>query len=403
MNRKFRNRAIAFTAVAALSLGLAQTGLALPVDQAGMENAIAHYRQLAANGGWQPIPKGPALKPGAEDERVPLLRQRLAATGELDPASNNGSQVLDAEVEAALHRFQELHGLEEDAILGPEALAALNISAEQRAQELEQNLERWRGLMGKLGSGKAIVVNIPDFSLLALQDGQTALQQRVIVGKEYQATPSFSEMMEYVVFNPSWYVPSSITTKELLPKLKKNPGYLEQNNMELLLKGKAVPASSISWGKVGKHNFPYTVRQKPGKDNSLGRVKFVFPNKEAVYLHDTPNHNLFDERERAFSHGCIRVENPPELAAFVLGWGAGEVQAAIDAGAEKKVNLPSHIPVHIVYQTAWVEPDGTIRFREDIYGRNSGLIQAKKDKSDKKSKPATEQARSKSKSTAGAR
>jgi L,D-transpeptidase YcbB len=387
------HRAVKISAFIAISIVVGPpSARAIPVDQAGMQQAIARYRQIAESGGWPSIPQGPALKPDEEDARVPVLRTRLAATGDLDRRHDNGSTLFDASVQEALFAYQKRNGLEEDSILGPETRAALNVSAEQRLRELELSSERWRELMGRVSQGKAIVVNIPDFSLLALENGRPALSMRVIVGKDYEATPSFSELMEYIVLSPTWNVPQSIATKTILPKLQKDPGYLEKNNMQLLVNGKVIPAGSIQWGRVRPHNFPYRIVQKPGKNNALGRIKFIFPNKMAVYLHDTPQGHLFDRRERAFSHGCIRVEDPLALASFVLGgeWSQSRLQAAIDKGTEQRVNLPVKVPVHLVYQTAWVEPDGTVRFREDIYGRTQAALQSR----GKKARPAgSEQAR----------
>lgn len=320
-----------------------------------LREALARYREVA---GWVTVPEGPAIRPGdlAEGgERVEALRQRLAQAAEADAAP------LAEPLERAVLDFQERHGLDADGVVGPQTLQALNEPVSEHLHQLELNLERWRWLPRDLGK-RYVLVNIAGFWLHAVEDGRTALESKVIVGKPYTRTPMFSGSMIRVVFNPYWYVPNSIATKEIAPKLRRDPGYLARNHYE------PIP------GRSG-----LALRQRPGADNALGRIKFLFPNRFNVYLHDTPSRSLFDRTQRTFSHGCIRVEKPLELGDWVLQgteWTPEALRAAIDTGRNREIALAQPILVHVAYWTAWVDGAGVLQMRRDVYERDEPLENA---------------------------
>ncbi len=336
----------------------------------------AKYRELVSRGGWQPVPDGKALKRGVADSpaRLSALRARLAAEGYLadstpaapvDSANTKAAAtrtstrpVYDHQLAAAVAQFQARHGIVVDSMLGKETLDAMNVTPTYRLAQIAANLERHRWMPRDLGT-RYILVNVPQFYLHAYDSGQKVLDMKVIVGQEYEekATPVFSDSMEFVVFRPYWNVTPTIAAKEIFPKEAANPGYLAANNMEV-------------YNDHGRQ----AVRQLPGPKNSLGLVKFMFPNDFNIYLHDTPNDELFKKDVRAFSHGCIRLEKPAELAQWVLGWPADRVQQAMQNGPNnKQVNLPHKIPVYIVYFTTFVE-NGQLGFGNDLYERDNKLV-----------------------------
>ncbi len=336
----------------------------------------AKYRELVSRGGWQPVPDGKALKRGVADSpaRLSALRARLAAEGYLadstpaapvDSANTKAAAtrtstrpIYDHQLAAAVAQFQARHGIVVDSMLGKETLDAMNVTPTYRLAQIAANLERHRWMPRDLGT-RYILVNVPQFYLHAYDSGQKVLDMKVIVGQEYEekATPVFSDSMEFVVFRPYWNVTPTIAAKEIFPKEAANPGYLAANNMEV-------------YNDHGRQ----AVRQLPGPKNSLGLVKFMFPNDFNIYLHDTPNDELFKKDVRAFSHGCIRLEKPAELAQWVLGWPADRVQQAMQNGPNnKQVNLPHKIPVYIVYFTTFVE-NGQLGFGNDLYERDNKLV-----------------------------
>jgi murein L,D-transpeptidase YcbB/YkuD len=321
--------------------------------------ALGQYRELAAKGGWQPVPAGKALKRGDTDSptRLAALRARLAVEGYTTPDTMAKPTVFDRDLAGAIAAFQARHGIVVDSILGEETFESLNVPVEYRVAQIGANLERYRWMPRAMGQ-RYIFVNVPQFKLTAFDSGQTSLEMKVIVGKDYadRATPVFSDSMEYVVFRPYWNVTPDIAAKEIFPKEATNPGYIASQDMEV-------------YNDHGRR----AVRQRPGPKNSLGLVKFIFPNDFNIYLHDTPNDNLFDKDIRAFSHGCIRLEKPNELAQWVLGWSADRVQAATQGANNRQINLPKKIPVYIVYFTTMVE-NGQVVFGNDLYDRDSKLV-----------------------------
>jgi len=331
---------------------------------ARLREALAHHRALAQQGPWPAVPETLKVKkPGDVSPAIPALRARLAASGHL--ATAQGDDRFDAGIEQAVRQFQREQGLEDDGVPGKSTLAALNVPLDSRVRQLELSLERWRWMREDLGETH-VLVNVPTFRLQAVEDGRIALQMRVVTGTPRTPTPVFSDTMETVVLSPYWNVPSSILKGEVIPGVNKDPSYLAKKGMEVLRNGQPVSLSSVSLRDPGVR-----VRQRPGASNSLGQVKFLFPNEFDVYMHDTPADALFARSARAYSHGCVRLEQPYEFAQWALRynaeWNAENILAGMNSGREKHVRLERHIPVYIVYQTAWVEDDGTVLFAHDVY------------------------------------
>jgi L,D-transpeptidase YcbB len=345
-----------------------------------LQKALVSYRDIAARGGWPVIPNGPTLQRGDRGPRVMALRTRLRLTADLDRASAPVDDVFDTALEQGLQRFQERHGLNADGVVGTSTLTALNVPAEARVRQIELNMERWRWLPHELGD-RYILVNVANFALDVIEHGQSVLAMRVIIGKPERRTPFFSADMTYLVLSPHWYVPPTIAIQDKLPLIRRDPGYVARQNFKLFRDGESgatrVDPLSIDWSAVSARNFPYRLRQDPGPRNALGRVKFMFPNSYHVYLHDTPSRELFAKTERAFSSGCIRLEKPIELAEYLLRndprWSRQKILATIARGAEQVVHLPTTVPVHLLYWTAWVDAQGRINFRKDIYERDKVL------------------------------
>ncbi len=350
-------------------------------EYTGLRKALARYRDFAASGGWPEVPGGPLLRKGDRGERVAILRQRLSRTGDL--SEDNGSDRFDETLDEAVRRFQRRNGHTVDGIVGPNTLLSLNVSATERVRQLEVNLERWRWLPRDLGQ-RYVLVNIADFNLKLVESGETTLEMRVVVGRPYRRTPVFSDRMRYIVLNPSWQVPHSIASRDILPQVQKDPEYLSRQNIRVLqgwgANEREIDPASIEWKRYHAKRFPYRFRQEPGPLNALGQIKFMFPNPYDVYLHDTPARELFDRESRTFSSGCIRLEKPLELAERLLaGSPMGSLEAlhrALERGAEQTVRFPAPVPIHLLYWTAWVDDAGILHVRQDIYGRDLLLAQA---------------------------
>lgn len=351
-----------------------------------LKQALLSYRKISVETQWPKIPSGPTLRPGGTDARVGALKHLLKVMGDLEDSSDDGSLVFDESLEQALRRFQRRHGLEADGILGRQTLSQLNRPVAERIRQMEINLERWRWLPHDLGA-RYVLVNIAAFQLNVMESGRSVLDMRVVVGTDYRKTPVFSETMKYVVLNPYWDVPFRIAIEDKLPIIQKDPSYLSKNGYRVFAgweeNATEVAPESIDWSGINRSNFVYRLRQDPGPKNALGRIKFMFPNRFSVYLHDTPQQGLFQKTVRIFSSGCIRVEQPLALAAYVLqdnpDWNLEKIETVIASGNNRTIFLKFSIPVHLLYWTAWVEPDGTIHFREDVYERDQLLDRALKE------------------------
>ena len=342
---------------------------------------LAEMRQIVAAGDWPKVTAGPPLKPDTDDPRIAEVRRRLLATGELPEGSDVTSTVYDAPLLAAVQLFQRRHGLADDGALGPRSIAAMNVSAADRARQIALNMERWRWLPDRLEKDH-IVVNVPAAQMEVVEDGAAVMSMKVVVGDPDHPTPALHARMTSLVLNPVWRVPASIATAEILPKLQKNPGYLIANDLELV-SADIVPGSPESQG-VGipwhtMRSIPWAVRQRAGSDNALGRIKFNIPNSDDIYLHDTPNHKAFGRSDRALSHGCVRLEHPDDLALYVLrdkDWNRDKLEEEIGKGDTHTVSLQKTLPVWLLYWTVWIDADGTLQMRDDIYDRDLHLSAA---------------------------
>lgn len=335
-----------------------------------LRKTLADYKAQAAKGAWPQVPANLKLKPGQRSPQVAALAARLAASGDFSGAAPKPGEpmVYDAALQEAVKRFQRRHGYQDDGIVSPALAAEMNVPIEQRIGEISLSMERWRWLPRALGD-RYIIVNIPDMRLDVWDNGRVPLSMRVIVGKQDTPTPIFNDEMTHIIFSPYWNVPPNIAKGETLPSLMNDPGFLARNNMEVVdSSGRVVDPSAVNWMDPSSFRF----RQRPGSDNALGLVKFMFPNQFDVYLHDTPTDSLFGRAARLFSHGCVRIEKPEELAVYLLRdqpeWTPERIHAAMHAGEERHVKLRQPIPVYLGYWTARVAPDGIVQFRKDVYG-----------------------------------
>ena len=339
-----------------------------------LRKMLLEFRAQAVKGGWPAVPAQARLKPGQRSPVAATIAHRLATSGDFTgtvPAANNA--VYTSDLQEALKRFQRRHGLADDGVITAAVTAEMNVPVDQRIRQIELNLERWRWLPRDLGE-RHIIVNIPEYRLEVWDRGQVPVSMRVVVGKQDTQTPIFSDEMTHVVFSPYWNVPSTIAQGETLPEIMKDPGFLARANMEVLDRnGQPIDPSTIDVADPASYRF----RQRPGAQNSLGLVKFMFPNQFNVYLHDTPIDSLFARVSRSFSHGCVRLENPLALAEYVLrdqqGWTREKIEEAMHAEEERTVKLKKAIPVYLGYWTARVSSDGVMQFRKDVYGIDSRL------------------------------
>ena len=340
-----------------------------------LRKQLVQYDSLSKGESWMPVAyPNKSLRYGDADSLLVAISKSLYLHGDLESADS--STVYDSTLYTGVVRFQKRHGLTPDGVLGKKFYEALNVSVADRIEQILINMERSRWMPSDYPQ-RYLIVNIPDFNLYAYENGIQIWNMNVVVGKEIHETVSFSGEMKNVVFNPYWVVPTGILYNEIIPGIIKKANYLSSHNMEMVnSSGKVIASSTVDWKKYTKSGFPYTIRQKPGTSNSLGKVKFLFPNSHSIYLHDTPSRSLFKEEKRAFSHGCIRVSDPEKLANYVLepeGWTPERVTKAMLPGKESWVKLENKLPVYIVYFTAWVETDGQLHFRNDVYHRDEKL------------------------------
>ncbi|MGE4543756.1 MAG: murein L,D-transpeptidase [Pedobacter sp.] len=349
---------------------------------------LEHYRQLALAGGWPLLPVGPSVSLGKRDHRVPLLRHFLMLVGDLDKSRESSSWTLDRPAVEALKRFQARHGLRADGVLGKDTLAQINVPVARRIEQLRLNLERERWPAQDTGP-RYLQVDITDFNLTVVDQGVEVMRMPVVVGTEFRRTPVFSALMKYLVFAPYWTVPPTIFQEDKWPHIKADRNYLTAHHYEIVAWGKApnriIDPASLNWKTLTAQNFPGMLRQKPGPWNPLGKVKFMFPNAYHVYLHDTPSQHLFGEQQRTFSSGCIRIARPLELAVYLLegqaGWDRERIEKEMAGSKPYSVRLKRPVPVHILYRTAWVDAQGRLQFRNDIYQRDAKLQAVLQDQS----------------------
>ncbi len=338
-----------------------------------LKHKLEVYQQIALNGGWVSIESGPTLHPGEHGKRVNQLQQRLNVTGELKQV--NSKRGYDNAVKLAVSEFQKSHGLNADGIAGKATLIALNIPVNMRLQQIELNMDRLRYLPTDLGE-RYILVNIPDYSLYVIESDTIIMSMPVIVGKdEGLQSCVLSSKVTYLDLNPYWYIPRSITIRDVLPKQQQDPSYLSRNNIKIYTDynnpNSEINPKSIKWSQMTADKFSYKLREDPGSDNPLGKIKFIFPNSCGIYLHDTSTPQLFKNSRRDLSHGCIRIGKPLELATYLLSdklsWSRNEIESAINSGKNKAITLTTPMNIYIVYATAWVDKDDVLQFRNDIY------------------------------------
>jgi L,D-transpeptidase YcbB len=342
---------------------------------AALDGAIARYQDIVAAGGWPFIPGNRMMRPEDDDERVPLLRKRLAMSGELARAKGNSFSFAD-DLEDAVRRYQENNGLRVTGRVDKPTLAALNVPAQARLQQLRVNLQRLRDLTAQRIEDRYVLVNVPAFQLEAVERHQVELRHRVIAGKPERETPSVKAQIRALNFYPYWRVPDSVAKLDLIPRLQKEPDYLQKEQIRVLsgsFNGQVIDPASIDWRQADVTRIKF--RQDPGPQNALGLVRLDMPNEHGVYMHDTPMKPLFGQRGRAFSAGCVRVQDVFTLAEWVAryepGWSEpGRAQQIADAGQPVDVVLTRPVPVYFTYITAWAELNGRIVFRPDIYSRD---------------------------------
>ena len=344
-----------------------------------LRDSLYQHRQIKAEGGWPVVPDGPSLKVGMSDERVATIARRLAQSRDISDVPEIAGNVYSDILAAGVRSFQRRHGLEADGVIGPATLVALNVPVETRIAQLRINLERARWVMGGI-SEDFIIVNIAGYRAYLVDDGQVVWDTKVQVGAPFHQTPVFRDEVIYVVMNPTWTVPYSIATKEMLPRIQRDPDYFKTRTFDVRNRaGENVDPATIDWSQLSRGNFPYTFVQRPGPANALGRIKFIFPNEYAVYLHDTPSKSLFGRSERAFSHGCIRTQNPFDLAELLLGpagWDREQIDAQIESEETRTVHLAEPLPVMLLYWTADIGPNGEYHFYNDVYERDQRVLDA---------------------------
>lgn len=344
----------------------------------GIQHWLKRYRRLAEAGGWPTVPEGPTLRSGDVDPRVIQIRNRLEVTGELPKSTQTNTMEFDEQLKTAVSEFQARHALEGDGIVGRQTVAAMNVPVEARIDQLRISLERLRWV-NQEAVQTFVAVNIASFRAFVYKDGDMEWSTRAMVGRDYRRTPVFRGDIQYMEFNPTWTIPPTIMRNDTLPAIKRDPNYLASKNIRVIdSNGKFVDPQTVDWNRYTA-GVPYTLRQDPGPDNALGTVKFIFPNKHAVFLHDTPHRELFGRPERAFSSGCIRIEHPLKLAEWLLGdenYPESVLQSIVDSRKTQRISLAQPIPVIITYLTASLDLDGNPLFFRDIYNLDAKVLQA---------------------------
>ena len=354
---------------------------------ADLKAALQQYRDIETRGGWLSLPENLLLHEDDVGDHIARLRQRLSVSGDFGPQESQEEDRYDKNLKEAVRRFQVRHGLPSTGRIDKQTLNELNVPVASRIQQIELNLERWRWIPHELGA-RYLLVNAADYRLTVVENGQPIWDMRVVVGRDYRSTPVFSADLQYLEINPYWNVPQKIAVEDILPKVKQNPEYLIRKHFKVFEDWRAgateIDPLTVDWSTVTKRNFRFKLRKEPGPSNDLGRIKFIMPNRFAVFLHDTPNRKLFAKNYRSYSSGCIRLEKPFELAEYLLKddpkWTYQNILGAVDSEQNRIVRLKKAVPVHLLYWTAWVDPDGVVNFRKDIYKRDPRLEEALKER-----------------------
>ena len=341
-----------------------------------LQQGLMRYRTIRDQDGWQSVPNGPSLKSGMVDVRIPMIRERLRVTGELSFA-DTASDIYDETLTGAVKQFQQHHGLTTDGVIGPATVAAMNVPVQARIDQIKVNLERARWVLHDLPEDM-VVTDIAGFEVSYRRGGKIVWSTLAQVGTPYRKTPVFRDQISYLEVNPTWTVPPTILQKDILPQLAKDQSYLQQRDMQVLTHdGKYVDPTTVDWSQFPQKRFPYLLRQNPGPNNALGRIKFMFPNKHLVYLHDTPSRKLFERDQRAFSSGCIRVMNPFELAELLLDdpqWTQSRIEEVVTSKQTTRINLAKPVTVILMYWTVNITDDGGMMFKADVYDRDAAVL-----------------------------
>jgi murein L,D-transpeptidase YcbB/YkuD len=348
-----------------------------------LKQALLSYRNIMKKGGWPLVPSERKMKKGDWGPHASALRSRLIASADLVRSKERDQDIFDEVLDQAVRKFQKRHGLRVDGVVGRATLNELNVPVEQRVRQIKSNLERWRWLPPDLGP-RHVLVNIANFQLDVIENNHVAITMRVVVGKDYRRTPVFTGKMTYLELNPYWHIPPKIAREDILPRIQKDPEYLKAQKIRVFENWKEgapeVAPESVDWSQLAANNLSFKFLQVPGPSNPLGRVKFIFPNKFSVYLHDTPTPELFNHTKPTFSSGCIRVERPIDLTEYLLKddpkWSREDIVSSMGSGKTQFVMIPRPITVHILYWTTWDDEDGRILFRDDIYRRDTLLYEA---------------------------
>jgi len=357
----------------------------LPPQHSGyqlLKKGLHRFRELEQQGGWQIFAPGPILQSGMQHKQVLKLRQRLKKTGDLVDCSVCGIDIFDHVLTEAVKRYQLRHGLKVDGRVGRQTRRSMNITVAERISQIRINMERWRWLQRKLGK-RYLMVNMTGFELYLMENGSSVLAMPVIIGKSYRSTPTFSGLVSTMEYNPYWTIPANMVLEDMIPRQISDPSFFEKKSIKLYRdweNAREIDPQTVDWSQLKKESFPYWLRQDPGPKNAMGRGKFLFSNPYEIYLHGTPDKHLFNRLVRTFSSGCIRVKDPIRLAAYLLNDGSQqmeeEILANIHLGGNQKVNLPIAVPIYLVYWTAWADQDGSVNFRNDVYGRDTLLNSA---------------------------
>ena len=344
-----------------------------------LARALMNYRNIAAQGGWKPVDAGSIVRAGYHDPRVSQIYARLAAEDYLPKVAMTHDDMYDEDIKKAVAAYQLRNGLGDDGNTGPFTIEAMNISVDARIDQIRANMERWRHMPGDFPPPRDVMVNIPDASIDITEEGKVIYRGPVVVGRVDRKTPFIDSIIRSMIINPAWHVPVKIAKKDILPKLRKDPHYLEKLGFVIAGNKNDPYGDNINWETMPAQEFNFRLRQSPGDMNSLGRLKFDFANDFAVYMHGTPHQELFDKHERDFSSGCVRLRDPENVAEILMtgtkgGWTVQKISEEIQGGKTQWVGLASPMPIYVVYWTVFADESGATNFRKDVYGYDDLLM-----------------------------